>query len=165
MKLNVPQVAVVGALGAAVVLGMAGTVPPSSAQPSAVAATTPTIATVPGMPPVADPANLYSETAAGKFSPAVAGDLARVYVPHVTSNDVYVIDPATMKVVDKFKAGVNPQHVVPVVGPGDAVGRQQRRGPQRRQPHADRPARPASRASRSPSTTRTTCIRRRTASR
>jgi YVTN family beta-propeller protein len=65
------------------------------------------------MPPVADSNNLYSETAAGKFSPAVAGDLARVYVPHVTSNDVYVIDPATMKVVDRFKTGVNPQHVVP----------------------------------------------------
>jgi YVTN family beta-propeller protein len=26
---------------------------------------------------------------------------------------VYVIDPATMKVVDKFKVGINPQHVVP----------------------------------------------------
>ena len=29
------------------------------------------------------------------------------------SNDVYVIDPATMKVVDRFKVGLNPQHVVP----------------------------------------------------
>ncbi len=58
-------------------------------------------------------ANLYSETTAGKLSPAVAGDLPRVYVPHVKSNDVYVIDPATLKVVDKFKVGMNPQHVVP----------------------------------------------------
>jgi YVTN family beta-propeller protein len=31
----------------------------------------------------------------------------------VKSNDVYVIDPATLKVVDTFKVGVNPQHVVP----------------------------------------------------
>jgi len=62
---------------------------------------------------VVDPANLYSETAAGMFSPAVAGALPRVYVPNVKSNDVYVIDPATMKVVDRFKVGVNPQHVVP----------------------------------------------------
>ena len=69
--------------------------------------------TVPGMPPVADPANLYSETAAAKLSPAVANDLPRVYVPHIQSNDVYVIDPATFKVVDKFKVGLNPQHVVP----------------------------------------------------
>ena len=62
---------------------------------------------------MADPGNLYSETTAGKLSPAVAGDLPRVYVPHVQSNDVWVIDPATRKVVDKFKVGVNPQHVVP----------------------------------------------------
>ena len=68
---------------------------------------------MPGMPPVVDARNLYSETAAGKLSPAVAGDLARVYVPHVRGNDVYVIDPATLKVVDRFKVGLSPQHVVP----------------------------------------------------
>ena len=34
-------------------------------------------------------------------------------MPNLQSNDVYVIDPATFKVVDKFKVGVNPQHVVP----------------------------------------------------
>jgi len=75
--------------------------------------TAPAIATVPGMPPVPDPANLYGEATAGKLSAVVAGDLPRVYVPHVKSNDVYVIDPATLKVVDKFKVGINPQHVVP----------------------------------------------------
>jgi len=79
------------------------------ALPLAAAAVTP----VDGMPPVPDAQNLYSETTAGKLSPAVQGDLERVYVPHVTSNDVYVIDPATMKVVDRFKVGLNPQHVVP----------------------------------------------------
>ena len=71
------------------------------------------VETVAGMPPVPDPANLYSETAAGKLSPAVEGALERVYVPHVQSNNVYVIDPATYTVVDKFKVGLNPQHVVP----------------------------------------------------
>jgi YVTN family beta-propeller protein len=71
------------------------------------------VATVPGMPPVTNPANLYSETAAGKLSPAVAGDLARVYVPNRISGDVTVIDPATFKVVDTVKVGINPQHVVP----------------------------------------------------
>src|SRR5678809_41486 len=65
------------------------------------------------MPPVPDPSNLYSETVAGKLSPAVAGALERVYVPHVSSNDVWVIDPATLKVVDRFRVGLNPQHVVP----------------------------------------------------
>ncbi|MDA8363935.1 MAG: YncE family protein [Gammaproteobacteria bacterium] len=65
------------------------------------------------MPPVVDPRNLYSETAAGDLSPAVAGALPRVYVPDVSSDDVYVIDPATLKVVDRFKVGINPQHIVP----------------------------------------------------
>jgi YVTN family beta-propeller protein len=69
--------------------------------------------TVPGMPPVPDPANLYSETTAGKLSAAVAGDLPRVYVPNLQSNDVYVIDPETLKVVDRIRVGLNPQHVVP----------------------------------------------------
>ncbi len=71
------------------------------------------IVTVPGMPPVVNPANLYSETTADKLSPTVAGDLSRVYVPNRISGDVTVIDPATFKVVDTFKVGINPQHVVP----------------------------------------------------
>ena len=72
-----------------------------------------TITTVPGMPPVTDAANLYSDAGPGKIAAALASDLPRVYVPNVRSNDVYVIDPSTQKVVDKFKVGVNPQHVVP----------------------------------------------------
>ncbi|HVF63718.1 MAG TPA: YncE family protein [Casimicrobiaceae bacterium] len=90
--------------------------PLSYAQPAAVsplATPKPAVTTVAGMPPVVDPTNLYSEQAAGKLSPSVANDLPRVYVPHVKSNDVYVIDPATMKVVDKFKVGINPHHIVP----------------------------------------------------
>ena len=71
------------------------------------------ITPLPGMPPLIVPNNLYSETAAGHFSPAVAGALSRVYVPNRESDDVYVIDPATMKVVGRFKVGANPQHIVP----------------------------------------------------
>src|SRR5437016_1084227 len=71
------------------------------------------IETVPGMPPVTDPTNLYSETTAAKLSPALANVPARVYVPNVKSDEVYVIDPATFKVIDRFKVGKNPQHVVP----------------------------------------------------
>jgi YVTN family beta-propeller protein len=71
------------------------------------------VETVPGMPPVTDPKNIYSETVAGKVSPALAGHKELVYVPHVQSNDVYVIDPKTFKVIDKYKVGLNPQHVVP----------------------------------------------------
>ena len=71
------------------------------------------VKTVPGMPPVVDPRNLYSETGPAHLSPAVKGHLERVYVPNLRSNDIYVINPATMKVVDKFKVGMSPQHVVP----------------------------------------------------
>ena len=71
------------------------------------------VATVPGMPIVVDPSNLYSETGPTHLSPALKDDLERVYVPNLRSNDVYVIDPATMKVVDKFKVGIGPQHIVP----------------------------------------------------
>ena len=98
---------------AAVLVGAASVALAQSTAPPPLPAAAPAIATVPGMPPVADPANLYSETTAAKLSPAVAGDLPRVYVPHVQSNDVYVIDPATFTVVGKFKVGLNPQHVVP----------------------------------------------------
>ena len=86
---------------------------PCLAAGSSGPAKAPAVVTVPGMPPVVNPANLYSETTADKLSPAVAGDLPRVYVPNRQSNDVYVIDPATFQVVDRFKAGINPQHVVP----------------------------------------------------
>ena len=71
------------------------------------------IQTVSGMPPVIDPNNLYSETRSDKLSSVVAKHLHRVYVPNRTSNDVWVIDPATLKVIDKYKVGINPQHVVP----------------------------------------------------
>ena len=80
----------------------------AGAPPSAAA-----VSTVPGMPPVVDARNLYSETAADKVLPALRGDLERIYVPNLQSNDVTVIDPATMKVVDRFKVGIGPQHIVP----------------------------------------------------
>jgi YVTN family beta-propeller protein len=69
--------------------------------------------TVPGMPPVIDPHNIFSETVPAKVSPAVAQDLPRVYVPNLRSDDVYVIDPASFRVVDRFSVGHSPQHVVP----------------------------------------------------
>ncbi|HEV7776949.1 MAG TPA: YncE family protein [Luteibacter sp.] len=80
---------------------------------AAAASAAPPVATVPGMAPVVNPANLYSETGSTHLSPATKDALYRVYVPNLRSNDVYVIDPLTMKVVDKFKTGHGPQHVVP----------------------------------------------------
>ncbi|GCE89268.1 hypothetical protein MSKU15_0869 [Komagataeibacter diospyri] len=69
--------------------------------------------TIPGMPPVVDPANIYTETRAGNLNPEVAQDPPRIYVPNLRSNNVYVIDPQTYKVVARFKVGKSPQHVVP----------------------------------------------------
>ena len=80
-----------------------------TAQPT----TTSGIEVVPGIPPIVDPRNLYSETQAGNLSPAVTNALSRVYVPNLQSQDVYVIDPQARKVVDHFRVGVGPQHVVP----------------------------------------------------
>jgi DNA-binding beta-propeller fold protein YncE len=72
-----------------------------------------TIKTVPGMPPVVNPNNLYSETRPEKLSPTVAKHLTRVYVPARRSHEVAVIDPAAFEVVDRYPVGRNPQHVVP----------------------------------------------------
>jgi YVTN family beta-propeller protein len=71
------------------------------------------VETVPGMPPVTNPTNLYSETGADKLSPSLANVPTRVYVPNVKSHEVHVIDPATFTVIDRYKVGKNPQHVVP----------------------------------------------------
>jgi len=85
----------------------------AAAMASAVLAAAAQVQTLPGMPPVPDASNLYSEIGADKLSAAVQGHKELVYVPHVTSNDVYVIDPKTFTVVDRYKVGLNPQHVVP----------------------------------------------------
>ena len=141
----------VGALPFVVLLASLSSPVPAFGQSAAPASSA--VTTVAGMPPVPDPSNLYSETTAAKLSPAVAGDLHRVYVPHIQSNDVYVIDPATFQVVDKFKVGLNPQHVVPSWDLRTLVGGEQRGEHQARQPHARRPedgqARQADRGGRS----------------
>lgn len=101
--------------GAATVAAFTVISPAKTADAAGAAASVATtaIATIAGMPPVINPKNLYSETGAANLSPQVRGDLERIYVPNLRSNDVYVIDPAVMKVVDKFKVGKGPQHVVP----------------------------------------------------
>ena len=104
----VPSVDLVLSMGAAYACVLLTLIGFASAQETPGA-----IRTVAGMPPVVNPANLYSETAAGKVRPDVARVLPRIYVPNRRSNDVTVIDPGTMKVVDRFPVGVNPQHVVP----------------------------------------------------
>ncbi|MEO5698491.1 MAG: YncE family protein [Burkholderiaceae bacterium] len=124
MKLAMKSAVWVGlGLGSAVIAGgamaqrvEAAVAPPAASASPAVAgagASAPAVSTVTGMPPVIDPRNLYSETAAGKFNPVVSADLQRIYVPNLRSNDVYVVDPEAMKVIGRFKVGIGPQHIVP----------------------------------------------------
>jgi YVTN family beta-propeller protein len=68
---------------------------------------------LPGMPPVLDPKDIYSAGRPGALSPAVRGLRSLVYVPNGVSNTVDVIDPQTLKVIDRFAVGKQPQHVVP----------------------------------------------------
>jgi DNA-binding beta-propeller fold protein YncE len=82
--------------------------PPTSAAP-----TTPAVDVLPGMPPVVDPANIYSETGPTDLAPAARAARPLVYVPHSGSGEVRVIDPATFQVIDSFPAGTEVQHVVP----------------------------------------------------
>ncbi len=75
--------------------------------------TVPPLDVLPGMPPVVNRNNLYSETTPDKIADIAKDDPPRVYVPNRAANEVAVIDPATMQVVDRYKVGINPQHVVP----------------------------------------------------
>jgi len=71
------------------------------------------IAPLPGMPPVVDPHDVYSETHAGKLSPTVKSFPDLIYVPNSDSNTVDVVDPRTFRIVNHFKVRRQPQHVTP----------------------------------------------------
>jgi YVTN family beta-propeller protein len=87
---------------------------------------------------VPDPPTSTARPPPASSAPAVEGALPRVYVPNRRANTVSVIDPATLQVIDTFKVGPQSAARRAVMGPQDAVGRQQCRGPHRRQPDADR---------------------------
>ena len=106
MRMASNRIFMLTAAAVGVVAWFAGTQAPAEAQAPAAAPTTTTS-------PTAEPRDIYSGSASGKLSPALTGDLERIYVPNLRGNDVYVIDPLTLKVVDKFKVGIGPQHIVP----------------------------------------------------
>jgi len=66
---------------------------------------------LPGMPPLVEPHDIYA--GARSVSPVAQGFPDRVYVPNSVSNTVDVIDPHTFKIVNHFRVGRQPQHVVP----------------------------------------------------
>ena len=70
-------------------------------------------APLPGMPPVLVPGDIYAADRPNAFSPAVVGDLARVYVPNHTGNTVSVLDPKTARVLRTVAVPAGPEHVVP----------------------------------------------------
>lgn len=84
---------------------LAGTVPASSSAGS--------VDVLPGMPPVLDPHNIYSAAGANMLGENAKKSKAYAYVPHSKSGDVWVIDTQSFQVVDKFRVGVEVQHVTP----------------------------------------------------
>jgi DNA-binding beta-propeller fold protein YncE len=70
-------------------------------------------ASYPGMAPVADPHDIYADAGANMLSDVAKKAKPLVYVPHTRSGDVWTIDPATFRVVGKYRLGGELQHVVP----------------------------------------------------
>ncbi|NGN66544.1 beta-propeller fold lactonase family protein [Streptomyces sp. A7024] len=70
-------------------------------------------AALPGMPPVKNAKNIYSETTADKIAPVMKTFKNLVYVPNTESDTVSVIDPKTYEVIRTIPVGDQPQHVVP----------------------------------------------------
>ena len=65
------------------------------------------------VPALLDPNDVYAADRPGRLSPVVRGYPPRIYVPNSESDTVDVIDTKTYRIVDHFKVGRLPQHVVP----------------------------------------------------
>lgn len=73
-----------------------------------------TASTLPGMPPLTNPDNVYAAAGAGMLAATVRHDRPLVYVPHNGSGDgIWVIDPQTLTVIAKYRHPGEWQHVVP----------------------------------------------------
>jgi DNA-binding beta-propeller fold protein YncE len=79
--------------------------------PTALAETV--VSSLPGMPPLANPHDVYAAAGRNMIDP-VAGRARRlVYVPLGGAASVAVIDPGTYRVLGTFETAALPQHVVP----------------------------------------------------
>jgi YVTN family beta-propeller protein len=65
------------------------------------------------VPPLLDRRDVYAAGRPGGLSPTVSDHPARLYVPNSRSDSVTVISQDTLKVVDRFPVGAEPQHVTP----------------------------------------------------
>jgi DNA-binding beta-propeller fold protein YncE len=88
---------------------------PAAEDPATPPAATPwpDMSLLAGMPAYLSEGNVYAAAGPNMLSDTVRGHRDLVYVPHNNSNDVWVIDPKTYEVVDRFAGGPEPQHVVP----------------------------------------------------
>ena len=92
--------------------------PPRPALPSKAGAKTPAprraapSAAAASVPPAGKPA-IYAYTRPGAISPRWRGDPERVYVPDSLGDTVTVINPRTYKVIGRFQAGGQPNHLTP----------------------------------------------------
>jgi YVTN family beta-propeller protein len=77
----------------------------SPARPSSNRAATPA--------PTAPTPDVYAATRGGTLHGAARNARSLVYVPESGSDYVDVIDPSTYKVIDRFRTGQRPQHIVP----------------------------------------------------
>jgi len=85
----------------------------SSTTPATTASVPTETVTIPGMPPVLDPANIYSQIKPSDLQAQFASWPHRVFVPNGANNTVSVLDADTKTVLSTFKTGRQPQHVVP----------------------------------------------------
>ena len=105
-----------GACSSAVPSGSLTASPSSAASATAAASLAPSQAASPSSAPSPSgpaPGGVYAATISGQIDPSLAGIPERVYVPDEVSGDVVVIDPATFKIVNRFKVGLYPEHITP----------------------------------------------------
>ena len=91
---------------------------PSSSGATSSASPTPTVraaarGSLPGMPPLLDPHDIYAADRPGLLSPTVRNDPALVYVPNSESGTLDVISQRTFRIVGHYQVGALPQHVTP----------------------------------------------------
>ena len=107
---------VLGACSSAVPSSSLAPSPSSAASATAAGSLAPSLSSSPSSAPSPSgpaPGGVYAATISGQIDPSLAGIPERVYVPDEVSGDVVVIDPATFKIVNRFKVGRYPEHITP----------------------------------------------------
>ncbi|CAN5557932.1 hypothetical protein BH23CHL10_BH23CHL10_10530 [soil metagenome] len=90
--------------------------PSHTATPTVEASQSAPASAAPTSTPTASPSaegGVYAATLSGELDPRVANVPERVYVPNEESDDVAVIDPETLEVIDRFAVGDMPEHINP----------------------------------------------------